>query len=160
MCEGGKILHPQGIHATLPGHTLPRPLQVTEISIAHVLCLSMSVDAGQHMLNIREEEYPEKYRPLIRRLQSAILEPEMRKQMEIEDGILDDFEDMQRKIQRQSHEIAEAKRETDEARRSAAESDRIAQEARLNAAESDRVADERRKTIARNLKEADFFFCY
>jgi hypothetical protein len=115
---------------------------------------SMSVDAGQHILNIKEEEYPEKYRPLIRRLQSAILEPEMRKQMEIEDGILDDFEDMQRKIQRQSHEIAEAKRETDEARRSAAESDRIAQEARRTATESDRVAVEGRKTIARSLKAA------
>ena len=50
----------------------------------------------------------------------------MRKQMEIEDGILDDFEDMQRKIQRQSHEIAEIKRE----------------------------ADEGKKTVARNLKAA------
>ena len=87
---------------------------------------SLSVDAEQHILNIKEEEYPEKHRPLIRRLQAAILEPEMRKQMEIEDGILDDFEDMQRKIQRQSHEIAEIKRE----------------------------ADEGKKTVARNLKAA------
>ena len=115
---------------------------------------SMSVDAGQHILNIKEEEYPEKHRPLIRRLQAAILEPEMRKQMEIEDGILDDFEDMQRKIQRQSHEIAEAERvanearqETAEARRKAAESERMADEAR-------READEGRKTVARNLKTA------
>ena len=101
---------------------------------------SMSVDAKQHILNIREEEYPEKHRPLIRRLQAAILEPEMRKQMEIEDGILDDFEDMQRKIQRQSHEIAEA--------------ERVADEARQETAEARREADEGRKTIARNLKAA------
>ena len=51
----------------------------------------MNVDPEHHILNIKEEEYPEKYRPLIRRLQSAILEPEMRKQMKIEDGILDEL---------------------------------------------------------------------
>ena len=126
---------------------------------------SMNVDPEHHILNIKEEDYPEKYRPLIRRLQSAILEPEMRKQMKIEDGILDEFEDMQRQILQHRQEaadikreagekIAEAERETDEARRNAAESDRIAREARRNAAESDRVADEGRKTIARNLKAA------
>ncbi len=125
----------------------------------------MNVDPEHHILNIKEEDYPEKYRPLIRRLQSAILEPEMRKQMKIEDGILDEFEDMQRQILQHRQEaadikreagekIAEAERETDEARRNAAESDRIAREARRNAAESDRVADEGRKTIARNLKAA------
>ena len=108
---------------------------------------SMSVDAGQHILNIKEEDFPEKYRPLIRRLQSAILEPEMRKQMEIEDGILDDFEDMQRKIQRQSQEIAETKLIADEARQSAAESDRIADEARLETVGV-------KKSVARNLKAA------
>ena len=70
----------------------------------------------------------------------------MRKQMEIEDGILDDFEDMQRKIQRQSHEIAEAERVTDEARRKADESERMADEAR-------RKADEGKKTIRATLKQ-------
>ena len=35
---------------------------------------------------------------LIRRLQAAILEPEMKQQMEIEDGILGELEDMQRQI--------------------------------------------------------------
>ena len=108
---------------------------------------SMSVDAGQHILNIKEEEYPEKHRPLIRRLQAAILEPEMRKQMEIEDGILDDFEDMQRRIQRQSHEIAEAERLADEARRETAEAKRKIDEVK-------READESKKTVARNLKAA------
>jgi septal ring factor EnvC (AmiA/AmiB activator) len=114
----------------------------------------MSVDAEQHILNIKEEEYPEKHRPLIRRLQAAILEPEMRKQMEIEDGILDDFEDMQRKIQRQSHEIAEAERVADEARQEIAEVKREADEARRETAKAKREADEGKKTVARNLKAA------
>ena len=71
----------------------------------------------------------------------------MRKQMEIEDGILDDFEDMQRRIQRQSHEIAEAERLADEARRETAEAKRKIDEVK-------READESKKTVARNLKAA------
>ena len=76
---------------------------------------STYVDAEHHILNIKEEDYPEKHRSLIRRLQSAILEPEMRKQMEIEDGILGEFEDMQRQIMEKTQETADTKREADEA---------------------------------------------
>jgi predicted nucleic acid-binding Zn-ribbon protein len=75
---------------------------------------SMYVDAEHHFLNIKEDDYPEKHRSLIRRLQSAILEPEMRKQMEIEDGILGEFEDLQRQIMQKTQEIADAKREADQ----------------------------------------------
>ncbi len=91
---------------------------------------SMYVDAEHHILNIKEEEYPEKHRSLIRRLQAAILEPEMRKQMEIEDGILGEFEDMQRVIMQQRQEIAEVK------------------------SEAKREAGEAKKNVARNLKTA------
>ena len=101
---------------------------------------STYVDAEHHILNIKEEDYPEKHRSLIRRLQSAILEPEMRKQMEIEDGILGEFEDMQREIMQQRQKTAEAERE--------------AGEARLKIAEVEREAGEARKKMARNLKAA------
>ena len=114
------------------------------------------------MLNIREEEYPEKYRPLIRRLQSAILEPEMRKQMEIEDGILDDFEDMQRlilnlrqnavEVKREAGEkIAEAEREIGVAKQEIAE---VKREAGEKIAEAEREASNAKLEVARNLKAA------
>ena len=38
----------------------------------------------------------------------------MRKQMEIEDGILREFEDMHRQIMQKTQEIADAKREADQ----------------------------------------------
>ena len=82
---------------------------------------SIFVDLGQHFLNIKEENYPDKYRPIIRRLQSAILELEIIKQIEIEDGILDDFENMQRELLNLIHEAAEAKQNTTEFNRMAEE---------------------------------------
>ena len=47
------------------------------------------------------------------RLQSAILEPEMRKQNKIEDGILDEFEEIRRQIMQLRQETADAKRMED-----------------------------------------------
>ena len=121
----------------------------------------MNVDPEHHILNIKEEEYPEKYRPLIRRLQSAILEPEMRKQMKIEDGILDEFEDMQRKIQSQNHIIVEseqkaakAEQKASKAAKNTAKAEQVANEARQETAQIKRDADEGKKAVVRNLKEA------
>ena len=115
---------------------------------------SMNVDPEHHILNIKEEDYPEKYRPLIRRLQSAILEPEMRKQMKIEDGILDEFEDMQRQILQKTQETAEAKQATDKARKETAKAKRETNEARQKIAEVEREAVEAKKNIVHNFKTA------
>jgi hypothetical protein len=123
---------------------------------------SMSVDAEHHILNIKEEDYPEKHRSLIRRLQAAILEPKMRKQMEIEDGILDDFEDMQRlilnlrqnavEVKREAGEkIAEAEREIGVAKQEIAE---VKREAGEKIAEAEREASKAKLEVARNLKAA------
>jgi hypothetical protein len=116
---------------------------------------SIFVDMGQHFLNIKEEDYPDNYRPIIHRLQAAILELEIRKQIEIEDGILDDFENMQRELLNLSHKIAEAKQGTDGARQETAQARREADEARPNAAESDRMAEEARQETTKIKREAD-----
>ena len=45
--------------------------------------------SNNHILNVREEDFPEKYRQLIRRLKQAASVPEVKKQMTIEDEVLD-----------------------------------------------------------------------
>jgi hypothetical protein len=82
---------------------------------------------------------------------NPLLEPEMRKQMEIEDGILGEFEDMQREIMQQRQEIAEVKLEIGIERQKATEAEREAAE---KIAEVERDACESRKKVARNLKKA------
>ena len=51
-----------------------------------------------HTLSIREEDYPKKFQPIIRRLIKAISEPDVREVMEVEDDYLEDLEDMERKV--------------------------------------------------------------
>jgi hypothetical protein len=51
----------------------------------------------QHILNVREEDFPEEFRSIIRRLQKAVEVPEIRDNMEAEDTYLDAFEDQERR---------------------------------------------------------------
>lgn len=60
---------------------------------------SNPVDDEKHILNIREEDFPDKYRPIIRKLQKAVLDSDIKKIMDMEDGLLDELEDMDRVIE-------------------------------------------------------------
>jgi hypothetical protein len=84
---------------------------------------SESVDATHHILNIKEEDYPEKYHALIRRLHSVVLSPEIRKNMEIEDTVLLNFEDMQRAVMRERELTMLAERKASAAEQKLAESE-------------------------------------
>jgi len=57
-----------------------------------------NISEDHHILNINEDEFDEKYRPLIRRLQRAVEEPKIRKTMDIEDEVLEELENKERAI--------------------------------------------------------------
>jgi len=51
-----------------------------------------------HILNVKEEDFPEECRDLIRRLQKAANEPEIRKKMDLEDEIIEELSEKEREI--------------------------------------------------------------
>ena len=53
---------------------------------------------SHYILNVREEDFPEKYRDVIRRLQKAISESTMRNQMQIEDDFVSELSEYERMI--------------------------------------------------------------
>ncbi|MEK7253390.1 MAG: hypothetical protein AAB316_01485, partial [Bacteroidota bacterium] len=57
-----------------------------------------NAENNHHILNLLEENIPEKYRPIIRRLQKAIAEKKVRDTMTAEDDILEDFQMMERLV--------------------------------------------------------------
>ncbi len=78
----------------------------------------------QHILNVREEDFPEQFRSIIRRLQKAVEVPEIRDNMEAEDTYLEELENQERraleaeKIAKEAFkQIAEEKQKTEEAER-------------------------------------------
>ncbi len=64
--------------------------------------------ADRRILNIKDEDYPEKYRSIIRRLQRAIAEPGFRKKMDLEEEVIDELKKLERVIQQQKEILIEA----------------------------------------------------
>ncbi len=67
--------------------------------------------AEHHILNVNEKDFPDKYRPIVRKLQEAIQNAEIRKKMELEDGIIDELEDLEREIEDRDQIIEEITQE-------------------------------------------------
>ena len=60
-----------------------------------------------HIINVNDEDFPERYRPIIRRLQKAHAEKEVRDSMDTEDFYLRDMEDYEREIAERDGTIEE-----------------------------------------------------
>ncbi len=60
-----------------------------------------------HILNVFELDYPKKYGLIIRRLQKAIAEPEIRDTMDIEDDILEELQNKERDVEAKNKIIEE-----------------------------------------------------
>jgi hypothetical protein len=99
--------------------------------------------SDHRILNIREEDYPEKYRPIIRRLQRAIAEPGFRKKMDLEDEVIDELKKMSRVIELQKEILMEAE--------ITMEQDRAALEAKDKDLEQNKAAlEEKDKDLEQN----------
>ena len=61
----------------------------------------------QHILNVKETDFPDKFRPMIRRLQRATEELNVRKTMDIEDEVLEELENKERTIAEKEQIIKE-----------------------------------------------------
>jgi len=57
------------------------------------------IDNEHHILNVKETDFPEKYRPIIRKLQSAVENKDIKKKMQMEDSIINELEELEREIE-------------------------------------------------------------
>ncbi|MEA2013216.1 MAG: hypothetical protein U9O87_09125 [Verrucomicrobiota bacterium] len=61
----------------------------------------------KHFLNFNDEDYPDEYKEVIRRLLKAAAEPKVRQTMDIEDDILAELEDLERLVAKKDKTIQE-----------------------------------------------------
>jgi hypothetical protein len=73
--------------------------------------------ADKHVLSVREEDYPEEFRPIIRRLLRAIAEKEVRQRMTVEDEYLTELECRDRAIKKERELKEEERKQKEEERR-------------------------------------------
>lgn len=89
----------------------------TELEILLSIFDQSNISENRHILNIKEEDFPKKYQPIIRRLIRAIAEPKMKDTMDIEDEILEELSNNERTIAGQAEIIKEKDKTIEELRR-------------------------------------------
>ena len=99
-------------------------------------------DMKKHLLNIDESNYPKKYTDLIRRLQRAVAEPEVREVMNIEDDILKELCNRERKAEDSEERAQKAEKQADQEKRKAEQEKRKAEEAEKKAEQEKKKAEE------------------
>jgi len=79
----------------------------TELEQLLALFDQSSASSDPHFLTINEQDLPERYRPLLRRLQKASADQVVRQTMDAEDDLLEEFKDYQRLISEQEQLLSE-----------------------------------------------------
>ncbi|MDA3941686.1 MAG: hypothetical protein PF693_20645 [Spirochaetia bacterium] len=74
-------------------------------------------DQDAHYLNLKEEDFPEEFRPVIRRLLQAGQEKEVYDVMIVEDEILDELAELERSIEEKDKALDDNKKTIDELRK-------------------------------------------
>ena len=129
----------------------------TDIEILLSVFDQQTITADHHILNVKEELFPEKYRYLIRRLQKAAAEPELRKTMDIEDEILEELQDKERLIARLRSKNTEQETALQEKERALKEKERALKEKERALKEKERALKEKdlEKELALKAKEQE-----
>ena len=105
--------------------------------------------SDHHILNVREEDFPEKYRPIIRRLKGAASNSTVKKQMKEEDEIFKYLRDAMRILA--AKELKEKDKAIEEKDKAIEEKDKAIEKNNKTLEEKDKALEEKDKA----LKEKD-----
>ena len=117
--------------------------------------------SDNHILNVREENFPEKFRPVIRRLKGAASSSKVKKQMKEEDEIWKYLRDCARievnkALKEKEKKIEESRKALEESRKTIEEQDKTIEEQGKAIEKSKKTIEEKDKAIEelkRQLKE-------
>jgi hypothetical protein len=112
--------------------------------------------SDKHFMNVSEEDFPEKYRPLIRRLKMAASNKEVKKQMKAEDQFIRHMQDVERTSHYEGHVkgLAEGEVIGREKGRAEGEAERTRLKNEKEAAQAEKEAAQAEKEAAQAEKEA------
>lgn len=116
-----------------------------------------------HEISIKEEDYPERYRPIIRRLTQAIAKKDLKEKMIIEDDFLNQVKTKEKIIEEKEKELeqerqrAEQERQRAEQERQRAEQERQrAEQERMLKEQKEKELEQERYQIIKNLNKKGF----
>ena len=106
-----------------------------------------------HILNVKEEQFPAKFRLLIRRLQKGAAETGLLNQMEAEDLVLEELQDLEREIEERDKQLEENNKTIEENKNQLADKDKTIEENKNQLTENKNQLADKDKTIEENKKK-------
>jgi hypothetical protein len=94
--------------------------------------------SNHHILNVNEDEFPKMYRPIIRRLRMASESEDIQVEMEMEDDFMQELQDKERFIAKQSKALEENQKVIEEKNNALEEKDKLIKELKKQLAKSQR----------------------
>ncbi len=119
--------------------------------------LSIFEPGMKHKISIDDREYPERYRPIIRRLYRAIQSEQVRKTMDIEDEVLNELKNRDRRAQEaeeMARQEAQKRKEAEERARQEEEERKRAEERAMLLEEKARQEAEKRQALELRMRQA------
>jgi len=120
-----------------------RPPRRTELEEMLQIFDQTKIRGDKHLLEIHESEVPERYRPILRRLQRAVADPDIIETMDVEDDIL---EELQKRERDAEYERAEKEKERAEKEKERAEKEK-------ERAEKEKERTEKEQALEREQQE-------
>jgi len=107
-------------------------------------------DKDWHILNVKEKDFPEKYRPVIRRLKRAASNLSVKRQMKVEDEFIMYLKDCVRVARDKA--LEESKKALEKSKKTIEESKKTIEESKKTIEESKKTIEESKKTIEESKK--------
>jgi hypothetical protein len=114
-----------------------------------------NLTADHHILNVDEDSFPEEYRHIIRRLRKANESEKIKKEMELEDDIVEELRKRERKIEEQEKVIEEQDRALGEKDKALEEKEKVLEERDKVLEEKDRALEEKEKVLNEKDREIE-----
>jgi hypothetical protein len=105
------------------------------------------VTDDNHIMNVREEDFPACYRPIIRRLRMASESEKIQIEMELEDDYMKELQDKERLIAQKDKIIEEKDKALEEKDKVLEEKDKVLEEKDKTLEEKDRALEEKDKVL-------------
>jgi len=126
---------------------IPALKQRRQDLLENVLKVFGQADPNNHFLNFPEEDYPEEYREVIRRLQKAAAEPALSKKMDVEDEILSELENLERMVAKRDKALEEKDKTLEEKNKALEEKNKALEEKNKALEEKDKALENALKIL-------------
>ena len=108
---------------------------------------------SNHILNVKEEDFPEEFRHIIRRLKQAAESEEVAEQMNAEDDLIYDFQNLERQIAARDEKLEEKDKKLEEKNKKIEEQDKKLEEKNMKLEEQYKKLEEKDRFIEKLQKE-------